>query len=255
MANAEADAITLPQATSTTSMPRLQPSTSSGSFTTRPISAYAIKGMPDVKVLRTVRSRLESSQDLQSARWALASEAMTLHPAIASRLIRRETNDGDTKLTWLEPTIEELVDDSIGNWATKNLLRDMSGFVMGMVVWSASMAYGCVHAAAWNSFFPSEAEALLWRASSMCITGSGLTWTLINMSARTFEGIKAYWKEVDSLHAHWTGLVGLGSLATLCGLAYLLARIYLVVESFISLRKLPASAFETSQWTQLVPHL
>ena len=75
------------------------------------------------------------------------------------------------------------------------------------------------------------------------------------MLARTFPRFKAYWEEVETLRAHWTSLVGLGSLAFLCGLAYILAKIYIVVESFISLRKLPASAFNKLEWTQLVPHL
>lgn len=180
---------------------------------------------------------------------------MTLHSAIACRVIPRETQEGDKNLKWVEPITEELVDESIGNWATGNLLRDMSGFVMGMVVWFASMAYGGVHATAWNGHFPSRIEMWLWRASSICIAGSGLTWIMINMLARTFRGFKSYWVKVESLRAHWTGLVGLGSLATLCGLAYLLARIFLVVEAFISLRKLPAAAFETLEWTQLIPHL
>ena len=75
------------------------------------------------------------------------------------------------------------------------------------------------------------------------------------MLARISKGFKEYWGKVESLKADWISLVGLGSLATLCGLTYVLARLYLVVEAFISLRNLPAAAFDTLQWTQLVPHL
>ena len=244
-----------PRVSSTASVPRLRSFAKRGSFTTRPLPALTIKDEGAETTLAHVNSRLEASRELQETRWALAAEAMTLHPAIASRVKSHEIIEGDKKATWLEPITEELVDDSIGNWATENLLRDMSGFVMGMVVWSASMAYGGVHATAWRGYFPSRAESILWRVSSLFIAGSGLTWILINMLARTFKGFKAYWKKVASLRAHWTSLVGFGSLATICGLLYLLARIYLVIEAFISLRKLPASAFDTLQWTQLVPHL
>ena len=240
---------------STASIPRLQANSDHGSLITRPISAFIAKGESSSVAISTLESRLELSQELQSIRWSLAAEAMTLHSAISCRVIPREIREGDKNTKWVEPITEELLDDSIGNWATENLLRDMSGFVMGMVVWSASMAYGGVHAAAWNGHFPSRVEMWLWRASSICIAGSGLTWILINLLARTFNGFKAYWAKVETLRAHWTSLVGLGSLATLCGLAYLLARIYLVVESFISLRKLPAAAFETLEWTQVFPHL
>ena len=240
---------------STASIPRLQANSDCGSLTIRPISAYVAKGESRSIAISAVESRLESSQELQSTRWPLAAEAMTLHSAIACRVIPREIQDGDKNLKWVEPITEELVDDSIGNWATGNLIRDMSGFIMGMVVWTASMAYGGVHAAAWNGHFPSRMEMWLWRASSICIAGSGFTWILINLLARMFKGFEAYWEKVQSLRAHWTSLVALGSLATLCGLAYLLARIFLVVEAFISLRKLPAAAFETLEWTQLFPHL
>ncbi|KAI4087061.1 MAG: hypothetical protein LQ344_007065 [Seirophora lacunosa] len=226
-----------------------------GSWKKRPSMAFSQSGMPLEFMQSIVASRLESSGNLQSNRWSLAAEAMARHPAIAARVICRETLQDDEQVRWFEPVVEELVDVTMGNWATGNLLRAMSGFVMGMVVWSASMAYGGVHATAWHGHFPSRVEALLWRASSICIAGSGFTWILINMLARIFPFFKAYWKRVETLRAHWTSLVGLGSLASLCGLAYLLARIFLVVESFISLRKLPASAFDTMEWTQLVPHL
>ena len=231
-------------------IPRLQFGSDCGSLSPRPVSAYITKGE-----VSTFESRLESLQDLQSTRWSLAAEAMTLHSAIACRVIPRETKDGDQKIKWVEAITEELVDDYIGKSAAANLLRDMSGLVMGMVVWFARMAYGFLHASVWNGHFPSSVEMWLWRGSSICIAGSGLTWILINLLAQTFKGFNAYWRRVQLLSAHWTSLVGLGSLATLCGLAYLFARVFLVVESFISLRTLPAAAFETLQWTQLVPHL
>ena len=234
---------------SVASASRLQSPEKCGSFTTRPVSASPVKSEPAETTLVHITSRLEMLRELQSTRWALAAKAMTLHQAIASRVKSHELWEGDNRTLWLEPITEELVDDSIGNWATENLLRDMSGFVMGMVVWSASMAYGGIHSTAWRGYFPSRVENILWRVSSLFIAGSGLTWILINMLARNFKGFKAYWKKVASLRAHWTSLVGLGSLATICAL------VYLVIEAFISLRKLPAPAFDTLQWTQLVPHL
>ncbi|KAL8679955.1 MAG: hypothetical protein Q9186_003820 [Xanthomendoza sp. 1 TL-2023] len=247
--------VKLTSSTDASSIHRALSSTEIGSLIRRPPIAFVDSGMPLEAVVSAIDTRLESSGDLQSVRWTLAAKAMALYPALGRRIICRETTqDGETR-KWFEPVVEELVDDTIGNWATGNLLRAMSGFVMGMIVWSASMAYGGVHAAAWHGHFPSQTEARLWRASSVCIADSGLTWFIINMLARALPGFKAYWKEVETLRAHWTSLIGLGTLAFLCGLAYLLARIYIVVESFISLRKLPIAAYQTLEWTQIVPHL
>ncbi|KAI4191170.1 MAG: hypothetical protein L6R41_000307 [Letrouitia leprolyta] len=226
-----------------------------GSLTTRPPVAFDTEDVSLQTTLSIVESRLESSGDLQTTRWELAAKAMSSYPAIARRLICRERSQDGKLIRWFKPAMEELVDDTIGNWATGNLLRAMSCFVMGMVMWSASVAYGGVHATAWSGHFPSRIEAILWQSSSICIAGSGLTWILINLLARTFPWFKAYWKQVETLRAHWTSLVSLGLLASLCGFAYLLTRLFLVVESLISLRKLPASTYDTLEWTQLVPHL
>jgi hypothetical protein len=38
-------------------------------------------------------------------------------------------------------------------------------------------------------------------------------------------------------------------------LAYIPATIFLVVEAIISLRDMPVEAYQTSDWTQLIPHL
>ncbi|KAL8940801.1 MAG: hypothetical protein Q9216_002627 [Gyalolechia sp. 2 TL-2023] len=177
-----------------------------GSLVKRPPVAFDTSGVPLETMLSAVESRLESSGDLQTTRWALAGKAMSSYPAIANRIICRETVLHGEVLRWFEPGVEKLVDDTVGNWATGNLLRAMSGFVMGMVIWSASMAYGGIHASAWHGHFPSRTEAVLWRASSICIAGSGLAWILINMLARTFPWFKAYWKRVETLRAHWTSL-------------------------------------------------
>ena len=191
----------------------------------------------------------------RSNRWALAASAIHCYPAIRSRLESHRTVHNGTTVAWQKPKTDELVVISAGNWPDNSLLRDMSGFVMGMILWFASKAYGGVHAIAWFQYFPSKVEAWLWRASLLCIAASGLIWMVINMLAQFFPPFKTYWKKVTWLQTHWTSLVGLGILATVCGLFYVMARIYLVVEAFISLRSLPASAYDTPDWTQVFPHI
>jgi hypothetical protein len=45
------------------------------------------------------------------------------------------------------------------------------------------------------------------------------------------------------------------ALCSLCWAAFLAARMYIIVESFISLRALPPDAFQTVQWSASIPHI
>jgi hypothetical protein len=150
---------------------------------------------------------------------------------------------------------EELVTRVTTNWPGEDLLRGTGGHVMGMVLWFASMAYGGVHLAAWNDYFPTTIEAWLWRSSSICITSSGLIWLMINLLAENSKAIDEYWDSVLELRARWSSYLILGSLCSICGAAYCFARIFLVIEALISIRQLPAAAYLTPEWTQIIPHL
>lgn len=226
-----------------------------GSFKFRSFSAKPTEGdeKKDVPINSDYIQEIFSGKTPD--RWDLAARAIHRYPAIKTRLIPLQKTGCSTTAIWQEPMTKELVVRCAGNWPDHSLLRDMSGFVMGVVLWFASMAYGGLHSAAWHHYFPSKLEAWLWRASSVCIASAGLIWSVINLLAQISTSFKAYWKDVIELRAHWISLVGLGSLATVCGTAYLMARAFLVVEAFISLRSLPASAYETPDWTQLFPHL
>ena len=106
--------------------------------------------------------------------------------------------------------------------------------------------YGGLHGLAWNSTFPTAIEHWLWRALSLSIATSGLTFsaylTFINFTSWSAASIK------DKLD---TFLV----LFYLPCLAYGFARLFLVTEAFASLRTLPSKAYETPKWTNFIPHL
>lgn len=52
----------------------------------------------------------------------------------------------------------------------------------------------------------------------------------------------------------WWQSVGLGVVVFLCGFSLMLARIFIVLESFISVRELPEGAYQTPQWANVFPH-
>ena len=199
---------------------------------------------------------LKSTASYQNLQWHLAAQAHEKYPILCSRLacLDSRVRDGAEVYRYL-PLVEELVVEEAQNWPNDELLRGMSGFVMGMVLWAFSVGYGGLHAAAWTGYFPTATEAVLWRVSAIVIAGSGIVWVLINAAAHVSRTISVYWNSVEALDSGRVSLWGLGGLASLCGLLYLAARVYLVVEAFISLRSLPAGAYETPDWTQVFPHL
>ena len=126
---------------------------------------------------------------------------------------------------------------------------------MGIALWFASIAFRGVHTAAWNDYFPSEAESWLWRSSSFYIIASGLIWLCVNFLGQVSHSFHAYWDKVLARRAGWWSYLVVGSLCIVCGLAYGFARMFLVVEAAISLQSLPITAYQTPDWSQLIPHL
>lgn len=192
----------------------------------------------------------------QTLRTQLAAQAVRNFEAVRERFTARTTKDenGDG-IAWLEPKVEQLVVTTAGDWPSDHYLPGIAGELMGMALWFASMGYGAVHAAAWRDAFPSEAERLIWRFSSVYITCSGALWFAMCMIGYRFPWASAYWDRLIALQGWWFEYAFFGIIATICGVAYIFARVFLVVDAFVSLRALPASAYETPNWSSLIPHL
>jgi hypothetical protein len=223
-----------------------------GFFGPRPVASSPAEGF----LSSGAAEQGQKPSTMQLTRWRLAAEAVRTYPAIVLRFAAKPSGEARTICRdWLEPLTEELVTRSAANWPAEDLLRGTGGLVMGMVLWFASMAYGGVHIAAWDDYFPSTVEAWMWRSSSICITFSGLLWLVINLLAHLSKPLDAYWDRVLALQAHWTSYLVLGTLCSICGVAHAFARIFLVVEAFISIRQLPRGAYATPDWTEIIPHL
>jgi len=50
----------------------------------------------------------------------------------------------------------------------------------------------------------------------------------------------------------WYFNILIGLLVFICGLSFCTARLYIVVEAVISIRRLPAAAYLTADWTQVL---
>jgi hypothetical protein len=111
------------------------------------------------------------------------------------------------------------------------------------------IAYGGVHLSAWNYEFPSTPERTLWIVAAITIAGMLPTVTVIWLfwasliNYGTEEGYvigERYWSIEGILYA------ALGF--------YAVARVYIVVESFASLRHVPIGVYWTPAWLQMIPH-
>jgi hypothetical protein len=90
-----------------------------------------------------------------------------------------------------------------------------------------------IHIAAWNFYFSSLAEQVLWKISSIGCAVTVLVFILFGyIMMPELVGDKSF-------------LINL----TL----YSLFRIYMFVEMFVSLRAVPASVYQTPQWSQYFP--
>ncbi|KAK7413930.1 hypothetical protein QQX98_007197 [Neonectria punicea] len=111
--------------------------------------------------------------------------------------------------------------------------------------------YGGIHFLVSNSRFPSEIEQLLWKISSFDII-----LTMPVFFALTFVGstISKKFFEYESLgESSWATFYKFPGHLMLFG--YILARSFLVVESFISLRAVPIGTYWTPSWLQMLPHI
>ncbi|KAG6829154.1 hypothetical protein H0H87_012492 [Tephrocybe sp. NHM501043] len=137
----------------------------------------------------------------------------------------------------------------------------------------SAISGGCfasIHYIAWSFDFPSKAEQILWRAATiiMVICTSGLpvlffVVILINeVVGQYMEPLIREWKSMSSKFSQrmpeWFGviesvlIIGLGLTPLV---AYVFARIVLLILSIVTLRRLPPSAYETIEWSNFIPHI
>lgn len=117
------------------------------------------------------------------------------------------------------------------------------------------MAYGAIHVAAWNYFFPTPLEQLFWRMSSVWVTFCAALWLVTNLLARAFPLIDRTWVAYNERRLGRLNAMISTLLCLLCGVSYIVSRIYIVGESFVSIKIVPRGVYDTTGWSQVFPHL
>ena len=203
------------------------------------------------------RPRVQGSQISSAAasisaikRWNLAGLAVKTYPAIREHYLYHSHFQDQC----LHFRSEELLVPRVHNWPSDDLLRNVGGLTVGMILWLACFAYGGIHLTAWNDHFPSEGEKWLWRSCSLYVGFCGGLWILLNYVAHAYRPLNAFWERWMDGGGRWWQNILIGVPVCLCGISLMLARAFIVAEAFISIRQLPAAAYDTPSWTQIFPH-
>ena len=140
-----------------------------------------------------------------------------------------------------------------------------------VLLFCVMLAYCCLHFIAWNFSFPSHVERVLWHAACITIVVT----TFIFLACETYQDghrlgrwdryyIKLFPKRKASIRRmntmekrrrerefipQWE-FIAMNPVT----FAYVLARAYICVEVFVSLRSLPSKAFYSVQWSEFIPH-
>ncbi|KAF8518537.1 hypothetical protein BU17DRAFT_48575 [Hysterangium stoloniferum] len=108
--------------------------------------------------------------------------------------------------------------------------------------------FGTIHCIAWNFEFPSRVENDLWRASSLVVTAIPVLLIITEVVYRGVFTSMAY-----GLLLKTGGSIYI-VLSVMSVFLYITARIILLTEAVISLRRLPHSALDGVQWVLSIPH-
>ncbi|ORY17079.1 hypothetical protein BCR34DRAFT_60443 [Clohesyomyces aquaticus] len=127
-----------------------------------------------------------------------------------------------------------------------------------------STLYGALHLLAWSrSHFPTMLETWLWRGSALTMI-SGPVFTFLLLGSMNLSRLTSTKKSKSPWMRAWAASVnGLEALvmylvvfpACVAWAAYPIARLYVLVESFVGLRSVGEGIYRTVEWSGFVPHV
>ena len=142
-----------------------------------------------------------------------------------------------------------------------------------------SLLFGLIHCLGWSLVFPSVAERLVWRVSAVIIAALPVLILFLYSLGVFFFIVHFEWLADDSdledwrspkrrrrqqlrdLFSDWIVMPTIIFRRAIWWIfvilipIYLLARMALLVEAFLSLRSLPSGAYSVVNWTEYLPHI
>jgi hypothetical protein len=108
--------------------------------------------------------------------------------------------------------------------------------------------FGGIHLIGWNFTYPTLVERTLWRVSALLIT-------VIPTYIILTEKMLRYLSNTTRWGRNHGFVLFLGCIGVFLLIIYIFARFSLIVQSVVSLRRQPASAFYPVDWVTYFPHL
>ena len=147
---------------------------------------------------------------------------------------------------WIEILGAEFsnIDDMHMKVTTFYSIKNRGGAARGFLLFFpvVGVIFGGIHCVGWFFNFPSNDEAMLWRVSSAVLTCTAVLLPLLAVLLRIIFDDPQFDR------------FGIPVLAIVL-LVYVVSRLLLSVEAFISLRHLTPGMLALVKWTFLIPHI
>ncbi|KAJ4124265.1 hypothetical protein NW768_009624 [Fusarium equiseti] len=143
-----------------------------------------------------------------------------------------------------------------GTWKESIARLDVELFSPEFIVLAAALSglYGGVHLTIWGYAFPSYVEELMWKVSCFIMIGYipvfSVLLAIILHVALSFN----MWNQTTDTFKFYPIWMGGFCLTFFLCLGYIAARVFIVVESFLSLRQSSVGVFLSPEWVELFPH-
>jgi hypothetical protein len=184
--------------------------------------------------------------------WTRAAEAMKKARAKDCKEVEssRELLEQSHGLVMRSQNLGDFIQDN----KLGRLVERYTGFVDDwsiLLLYGLPIVYGSIHLAAWNSDFPTNNEEIMWKVACFIVVAG------LPILAGTFL-IKAY--VLDIFSSRFTSIDPIGGFLVwgtiwIMIAVYICSRVFLSVESFVSVPSLPLGVFITIGWSDYIPHL